>query len=47
MNRQKEFGDFQTPLPLAKEIVSLVASLVGKPDLVIEPNAGLGAILFT
>jgi len=45
MNIKKEFGDFQTPNNLADRVVSLVEELFGKPDLVIEPTAGLGAFL--
>ena len=45
MSAKKEFGDFQTPLPLAKEIIGLVDSLVGKPARVVEPTAGLGVFL--
>ena len=45
MSAKKEFGDFQTPLPLAREVVGLVESLIGIPARVIEPTAGLGAFL--
>ncbi len=45
MSSQKEFGDFQTPLPLAREVVELIHSLMGKPDRVIEPTAGLSSFL--
>ena len=45
MNKQKEFGDFQTPNDLAAEVVALVAKLFGSPDLVVEPTVGLGAFL--
>lgn len=45
MNKQKEFGDFQTPNDLAVQVVALVAELFGSPDRVVEPTAGLGAFL--
>ncbi len=45
MSKKKEFGDFQTPMPLAREVIGLVASLIGSPARVIEPTAGMGAFL--
>jgi len=45
VSAKKEFGDFQTPLPLAQEVVKLVNTLFGPPARVIEPTAGLGAFL--
>lgn len=45
MNVRREFGDFQTPLPLAEEVVALLDSLSGAPDFVVEPTAGLGSFL--
>jgi hypothetical protein len=45
MKQQKEFGDFQTPRHLANEVVALVADLFDRPDLVVEPTAGLGTFL--
>jgi hypothetical protein len=45
MSAKKEFGDFQTPLPLAKDVIGLVDSLIGTPARVVEPTAGLGAFL--
>jgi len=45
VSRQKEFGDFQTPEHLAIKAVSLVDEIYGKPELVVEPTAGLGAFL--
>lgn len=45
MNKQKEFGDFQTPNDLAAQVVVLVAELFGLPNLVVEPTVGLGAFL--
>lgn len=40
-----EFGDFQTPEPLAREVAVLVRSLVGPVGTVVEPTAGLGTFL--
>ncbi len=45
MKQQKEFGDFQTPRHLANSVVALVAELYDRPDLVVEPTAGLGTFL--
>ncbi|MEI7866796.1 MAG: hypothetical protein WCI11_02805 [Candidatus Methylumidiphilus sp.] len=45
MSAKKEFGDFQTPLPLAMEVIELVEFLVGRPERVVEPTAGLGTFL--
>lgn len=45
MSETKEFGDFQTPLSLAAEVVELLGSLYPNPQLVIEPTAGLGTFL--
>jgi hypothetical protein len=40
-----EFGDFQTPLVLAREICSLLSHYEVRPDAVLEPTCGLGAFL--
>ena len=40
-----EFGDFQTPLALAREVCELVRRLGENPDVVVEPTAGRGAFL--
>ena len=45
MSSKKEFGDFQTPEVLARKVTGLVAGIVGTPDIVVEPTAGLGAFL--
>ncbi len=45
MSQKKEFGDFQTPLALAREVVDLVSSQIAPPTLIIEPTAGIGAFL--
>jgi hypothetical protein len=45
MSEKNEFGDFQTPRDLARQVVGLVHQLYGVPDLVIEPTAGLGSFL--
>jgi hypothetical protein len=45
MLKEKEFGDFQTPLELAGEVVSLISEKYGTPDSVIEPTCGLGSFI--
>lgn len=45
MIKEKEFGDFQTPVKLADEVVSLVAEKFGNPDSVIEPTCGMGSFI--
>ena len=45
MRQRKVFGDFQTPPGLARKVVSLLADLIPRPDLVVEPTAGRGAFL--
>ncbi len=45
MSPKKEYGDFQTPESLATRVVSLVDSLLGTPEIVIEPTVGLGSFL--
>lgn len=40
-----EFGDFQTPRPLAEMIISFLVSLGIQPEVVIEPTCGLGAFV--
>lgn len=45
MSPKKEYGDFQTPDHLAKRVVTIVDKLFGRPQVVIEPTAGLGAFL--
>lgn len=45
MSLKKEFGDFQTPDDLASEVIALVNNIFGRPELVVEPTAGLGSFL--
>lgn len=45
MTVRKEYGDFQTPVILAKEIVSLITTKYGIPGSVVEPTCGLGNFL--
>jgi|SRR5579872_1180551 len=45
MTVKKEYGDFQTPAALAATVTRLVSELYGRPEIVIEPTAGLGAFL--
>ena len=40
-----EFGDFQTPLALAKEVCSLLVQKGVKAQAVLEPTCGVGAFL--
>ncbi|MBM3238750.1 SAM-dependent DNA methyltransferase [Candidatus Poribacteria bacterium] len=40
-----EFGDFQTPFDLAREIVQLLKSIQISPNIVVEPTCGLGSFL--
>jgi hypothetical protein len=37
-----EFGDFQTPLELAREVCDLLQRLEIQPHIVVEPTCGLG-----
>ncbi len=45
MTARKEYGDFQTPVILAKDVVSLITTKFGVPDSVFEPTCGLGNFL--
>lgn len=40
-----EFGDFQTPNDLAREVCSRIKSCGIRPDAIIEPTCGVGAFL--
>lgn len=42
MTVRKEYGDFQTPIPLAREVVALIAINIGTPQKIIEPTCGIG-----
>lgn len=42
---QAEFGDFQTPIELATEIVDFLKNILPNPKIIIEPNCGLGNFL--
>jgi len=44
-NAKIEFGDFQTPLALAKEVCSLLVQQRVKVNAVLEPTCGVGAFL--
>ena len=44
MSRQ-ELGDWQTPLPLARDVLALVARHAPEPKVVLEPTCGQGAFL--
>ncbi len=43
--KKKEFGDFQTPLHLGREIIHLLAKFIPCPDIVVEPTSGTGNFL--
>lgn len=45
MSKKIEFGDFQTPIALAKDVTRLLEELGNSPKTVIEPNAGVGTFL--
>lgn len=42
---QIEFGDFQTPNKLAKEVIEFLSKSLSNPDVIIEPTCGLGSFL--
>ena len=44
-NNKTEFGDFQTPLALAREVCSLLVAQGVEADCIVEPTCGLGAFL--
>ncbi|MGD1083330.1 MAG: SAM-dependent methyltransferase [Verrucomicrobiota bacterium] len=44
-NAQAQFGDFQTPVALAREICGLLRRERLVPDIVLEPTCGVGAFL--
>ncbi|MBS0201910.1 MAG: SAM-dependent DNA methyltransferase [Planctomycetes bacterium] len=41
-----EFGDFQTPTELAREVCRLLAALRVKPASLLEPTCGIGGLFF-
>ena len=43
--RRIEFGDFQTPLELAEEVVGLVKEIYPDPSFIVEPTCGLGTFI--
>lgn len=45
MSGRVEFGDWQTPLPLAHEVLDLVRRLEPAPATVLEPTCGEGSFL--
>lgn len=40
-----EFGDFQTPLALAREVCRLLKTQGVRADVIVEPTCGLGTFL--
>ena len=45
LNAKVEFGDFQTPVELAREVCALLVRQGIEADLVVEPTCGVGAFL--
>jgi len=45
LNAKVEFGDFQTPVELAREVCALLVRQAVEADLVVEPTCGIGAFL--
>ncbi len=45
MIAKKEYGDFQTPLSLARRVVALVETVEKHVSTIIEPTCGVGAFL--
>lgn len=43
--RKAEFGDFQTPISLAREVCSLIARTGFRPASILEPTCGTGSFL--
>lgn len=43
--KRTEFGDFQTPLDLAREVCSLISSSGFEPASIVEPTCGRGSFL--
>jgi hypothetical protein len=43
--RRIEFGDFQTPLKLAEEVLDLVKQIYPDPSFIVEPTCGLGTFI--
>ena len=46
-NKKKEFGDFQTPVTLCKDVINLIDKKYGKPDIIVEPTCGIGNFIET
>ena len=45
MSRKKEYGDFQTPLSLARRVAALIGQKEKHYGTIIEPTCGVGAFL--
>jgi len=45
MNLKKEYGDFQTPLSLARRVATLIGQKENHFGTIIEPTCGVGALL--
>lgn len=42
---RKEFGDYQTPQPLADQVLAFLAKQGLRPNVIVEPTCGLGAFV--
>ena len=47
MEKIKEYGDFQTPQGLAREVCALLSEQGMRPASLLEPTCGLGTFLFS
>lgn len=45
MSPKKEYGDFQTPLSLARRVAGLIKKDVSRVGTIVEPTCGLGSFL--
>ena len=43
--RKIEFGDFQTPFELAKQVTHFVKEIFPNPPIIVEPTCGLGSFI--
>ncbi len=45
LSQKTEYGDFQTPLDLAEQVVALLKTRYPKAKLIVEPTCGLGSFV--
>jgi type I restriction-modification system DNA methylase subunit len=43
--KKTEFGDFQTPAELSKDVTEFVKTIFPNPSYVIEPTCGMGSFI--